>query len=332
MNKVERVRKALKGEAVDRIPYSIWTHFPGIDLDAKSLANSTMEFYREYDLDFIKSMPNGLFSIEDYDCGCDFSEVATGGVAKAVKLAVTEPSDWETIDELDISKGALGRELRSLELLLAELHGEAPVIATVFSPLTTAFKMAGPNLLAHILTNPGKVKKGLDRITACTVRFAERAVEMGCAGIFLASQMAQKDRMTEAAYREFGVPYDLQVLKAVAKDTWFNVMHIHGDEIMFDIFKDYPVQGLSWHVWEAAPSVEEFVAKNTGKSLVAGLRRFMITEGNLPEIAKDVTETIRLTSGRRLLLSPGCEIRAPHDDATFAFIRETIYGPAGRPN
>ncbi len=330
MQKIERVKKALRGEAVDRIPYSIWTHFPITDLDAAGLAKSTMAFYREYDLDFIKSMPNGMFSIEDYDCDCDFSEVPTGGVAKATKLAVTEPSDWEKLSDLDIERGALGRELESLNLIIKEIRGEAPVIATVFSPLTTALKLSGPNLMAHMLTDPEKVKAGLEILTSTTRRFAERAVEMGCAGIFLASQMSQRGKMSEAGYREFGVPYDLRVLDAIQADSWFNVIHIHGDDIMFNILKDYPVQGISWHVWETAPTVGEFVAANTGKCLVGGLRRFKITEGILPEIAKDIRETTRLTGGRRLFLAPGCEIRAPHDAATFEFIKRAVADSASK--
>lgn len=330
MEKIERVKKTLKGEAVDRVPYSIWTHFPIVDLDAAGLAASTIAFYREYNLDFVKSMPNGLFSIEDYDCGCDFSEVPTGGVAKATKLAVSKPSDWENLIDLDVEKGALGRELRSLELILDELKNEAPVIATVFSPLTTALKLSGPNLMSHILTDPQKVKAGLEILASTTRRFAQRAVEMGCAGIFLASQMSQRGMMDETQYGEFGVPYDLAVLEAVKADSWFNIMHIHGDDIMFDLLKSYPVQGISWHVWETAPTVEEFVSANTGKCLVGGLRRFKITEGVMPEIAKDIAETMRLTGGKRLFLAPGCEIRAPHNVAAFEFIRQAITKTASR--
>jgi len=330
MQKIERVKKALRGEAVDRVPYSIWTHFPIVDLDAAGLAKSTMAFYREYDLDFVKSMPNGMFSIEDYDCGCDFSEVPTGGVAKATKLAVTDPSDWEKLSDLDIERGALGRELESLNLIIEEIDGEAPVIATVFSPLTTALKLSGPNLMKHIWTNPEKVKTGLEILTSTTRRFSERAVEMGCAGIFLASQMSQRGMMKEAEYREFGVPYDLEVLEAVKPNSWFNVMHIHGDNIWFDLLKDYPVQGISWHVWETAPTVGEFLAADTGKCLVGGLRRFKITEGILPEIEKDIRETTRLTGGKRLFLAPGCEIRAPYNAAAFEYIKLAITETASK--
>ena len=60
MNKRERVAAALRCETVDRPPYGFWTHLPGIDLDPQRLARETAAFASRYDLDFVKSMPNGL--------------------------------------------------------------------------------------------------------------------------------------------------------------------------------------------------------------------------------------------------------------------------------
>ncbi len=74
MNKMERVRAALRCDTVDRPPYSFWTHFPGIDLDPVRLAQSTITFARELDLDFVKAMPNGQFCTEDWGVVSDFSD------------------------------------------------------------------------------------------------------------------------------------------------------------------------------------------------------------------------------------------------------------------
>jgi uroporphyrinogen decarboxylase len=322
--KTERIRRVLDGELVDRVPFSAWTHFPGIDLDPDRLAEATLAFYRDVDLDFVKSMSNGMFSIEDYGCDCDFSAISEGGVATVTKYAVEAPSDWEKLGDLDIEKGALGRELRSLSRLLDALRGEAPVLATVFSPLTTAQKLSGTLLLEHLRTHPRMVKRGLSTIAACTARFAVRAVELGCAGLYFASQMSQRSQLEEEEYGEFGMPYDLEVLEAVQGGSWFNVTHIHGDDILFGLLKGYPVQGISWHVWETRPSVEEFFAADRAKCIIGGLRRSMITSGNLPELAKNVSEMIRITGGRRLMLAPGCVVRAPYDKETLRYLRRTI--------
>lgn len=322
--KMERIRLTINGEATDRIPYSFWTHFPGADLDALKLAEETYGFYRRLDLDFVKNMSNGMFSIEDWNCICDFSEVASGGVAKVTKYGVEKPEDWSTIDELDITKGALGRELRSLEHLLKMMKGEAPVLVTVFSPLTTAQKLCGAKFLQHMKTDPDKVKTALAVIAASTIRFAARALEVGCAGVYFASQMSTYESLTEKEYIEFGVEFDLQVLNAVKSMSRFNVMHIHGDNIMFDLLKDYPVQGISWHVWETAPSVPEFLEANTNKCIVGGLQRFHITNNLRTELAAEVANMATLTGGRRLILAPGCVIRAPFNWDTLSFIKETI--------
>jgi uroporphyrinogen decarboxylase len=324
MTKMERVSLTIKGEQTDRIPYSFWTHFPGIDLDSQRLAEETYAFYRKLDLDFVKNMSNGMFSIEDWGCDVDFSQVALGGVAKVTKYAVEEASDWLRLGALDIECGALGRELKSLSNLLRLVKGEAPVLVTVFSPLTTAQKLSGARLVQDMKTDPDKVKTALDVITASTIRFALRALELGCAGVYFASQMSTYDSLTEAEYREFGVNYDLRVLQAIQPFSWFNVMHVHGNNIMFNAVKDYPVQGISWHVWETAPLVQEFLSSVKTTCIVGGLQRFRITNNLRTELSEEISTMAKLTGKRRLFLAPGCVIRAPFDWDTLSFIRQAI--------
>ncbi|MEI6874033.1 MAG: uroporphyrinogen decarboxylase family protein [Spirochaetota bacterium] len=327
--KAELVRRVLTGDKVERIPYSLWTHFPGIDLDPERLAETTAGFCREFDLDFVKTMSNGLFSIEDWDCDCDYGEIASGGVAKVTRFAVNEPEDWDRLGPLDLERGALARELSSLRSLLAALGPETPILATVFSPLTTAQKLSGKALRAHLRSDPERVRQGLAVIAESTARFAARAVELGAAGVYFASQMSRQGETTEAEYADFGLPGDLEVLRAVAGAGWFNVMHVHGDDIHFDLLKGYPVQGISWHVWETGPTIEDFLG-STEACVVGGLRRFKITEGDLPALQRDVAETTRLTGGKRLFLAPGCVIRYPYDRATLRFVRDAIFDADSR--
>jgi len=322
--KAERVRRALAGEKNDRIPFSLWTHFPGMDLDPESLADMSYRFYREFNLDFIKNMPNGMFSVEDWGCTCDYSAIPKGGVAEVTGFAVRTVADWDRLTPPDPGKGAMGRELRSLELLLGKLKGEAPVIATIFSPITTAEKLSNVSLGQSMREAPEAFKRGLASIAEVTAGFALKALELGCAGVYFASQVSSTLVVSEDEYREFGIPYDMMVLEALKGKSWFDVMHLHGNDVMFDLLSGYPVQGISWHVWETAPGVQDFVEKCPGKSVVGGLRRFKITDGDLGALEEDISETTRLTGGKRLFLAPGCVVRYPFDKATFAFIRDRI--------
>jgi uroporphyrinogen decarboxylase len=114
MTKLERVRAALRGETPDRPPYGFWTHLPGIDLDPQRLAQATAAFCARYDLDFVKSMPNGLYCVEDWGAVCDYSEIERGGVAKVVSPAIRSTADWATLQHVDIRLGSFGRELTHL--------------------------------------------------------------------------------------------------------------------------------------------------------------------------------------------------------------------------
>ena len=70
------------------------------------------------------------------------------------------------------------------------------------------------------------------------------------------------------------MPYDLQVLEG-ARDGWFNAIHAHGDDIMFDLVKDYPVQVFNWHVWESLPELKEGI-DYTNKCVMAALHVWIL--------------------------------------------------------
>lgn len=311
MSKRERVQAALAGEEVDQLPCSFWTHFPVVDLDPDAIALESVKFARRLDLDFIKTMPNGLFSVEDWGVRGDYSQVASGGVAKATYVIETV-EDWKRIEPLDVHAGALGRELTHFKKLVELTKGEIPVLATAFSPLTIARKLAGERYRRDMQTHPALVRNALAAIATSMASFVREAVRMGCAGVFLASQESNSVALTEDEYEEFGVPFDHAALSG-ARDGWFNVLHMHEQNIMFDRLKTYPVHALNWHIGEAAPSLEHYVAGKNAKPIVGGLRRHAITCGNFAEITQDIASAIAATGGKKLLITPGCVIRHPVD-------------------
>lgn len=187
MTKKERIKAAVSGQTPDQLPYSLWTHMPGIDLDPVLLAEKTYEFYKTYDVDFIKTMNNGMYAIEDFGCEIDYSEVTKGGVAKVVKTPVHKPEDWLSLKVCPVNEGSLHRELTSLKLLLDKVKSEdVPVLFTVFSPVTTADKLSGKQMLSYIRNGYGEqVKKALEVITETTMAVAAEAIRLGADGIFL---------------------------------------------------------------------------------------------------------------------------------------------------
>lgn len=79
------------------MPYSFWTHMPGTDLDPEAISQKTYEFYKKYDFDFVKTMNNGMYAIEDFGCTVDYSEIVKGGVAKVVSTPISCAADWRKL-------------------------------------------------------------------------------------------------------------------------------------------------------------------------------------------------------------------------------------------
>ena len=323
MTKYERVRAALQGAPIDRLPYAFWTHFPLTDLDPDELSAATIDFAQELDLDFVKTMPNGQFCTEDWGAVSDFSEVAKGGVAKVVKAAVTQPEDWLKIGVVDVQKGAFGRELRHLKKVCSALASERPVLATAFSPLTIAQKLAGSAYREHLQSHPEWVTQALANIASTMANFVSAALDTGCCGVFFATQESSTQCVSEETYRQFGIPHDNTVL-AAAQKGWFNVIHMHGEDVMFDLLKEYPVTALNWHIGETEPLLANYAATPGRKPVVGGLRRMALTNGNLDAIKADITAAVAATGGRGLLLGPACVIRHPVDRDILKSVIEEI--------
>ena len=323
MTKRERIRAVVEGREPDKLPYSFWTHLPGIDLDLERLAEETYKFYRTYDVDFIKTMNNGMYAIEDFGCEIDYSEVLKGGVAHVVKTPIHQAEDWYKLSVCPVDKGSLARELKSLALLLEKTKQEdVPVIFTVFSPITTANKLSGGTLRQYLADGHGEaVHHALKIITETTCQVAKRAIELGADGIFFAAQSSTYDFMTAEEYEEYGVPYDMEVLEA-AKDGWMNTIHAHGPNIMLELLKNYPVDVFNWHAWETYPAVDE-ASLVTGKCLMGGLNRTDITQCNRNAIRHQIFECFKMMKGRGQILTPGCVIRYPLDTKMLGFIKTT---------
>lgn len=202
------------------------------------------------------------------------------------------------------------------------VKGEAPIIFTVFSPITTAEKLSKNKFIEHL--NKGydeEIHQALKAISETTQALIKKAIEIGIDGIFFACQTPSYDKISEELYLEFGKPYDIEVLES-ASSLWFNTIHVHGNNIMFDLLRTYPVDVFNWHAWETLPDVDEGIDL-TGKCIMAGLARMDITNKNKNNITNQIYQTIKKTNGRKLILAPGCVIRYPIDSNMFKFIEET---------
>lgn len=320
MNKHEKLKRVLAGEFVGEVPFSFWTHLPEIDREPEKIAQATADLAKKYDLDLVKTMNNGMYATEDYGCVVDYSEVARGGVVRMVETPIQSYEDWAKLPELELATAAvLQRELDYLKRTLDLLDGETPVLMTVFSPITTADKLAKGAIRSYIEQDKeGYLHQALGRIAAVTAELAAEAIKLGAAGVYFASQASSYDILSAQQYAAYGKPYDLQVL-AGANAGWLNAIHAHGDNIMFDLLRDYPVQLFNWHVWESLPEPRE-AQVYTGKTILGGLNRMDVTNERFNELQHQIYRVLTETEGKQVILTPGCVIRHPFSDDTIDYI------------
>jgi uroporphyrinogen decarboxylase len=310
-----RIEAAIAGAPADRVPVALWRHFPLDDQDPGRLAALTLQYQRAWDCDLVKFMPSGTYGVEDWGAKSVYEPVFNG--ARTITMpGVRRAEDWLRLPRLDPTKGVLGAQNDALARAAGELHGSVPILQTVFSPLTTARKLAGEALLDQLRSEPEAVEAGLRVITDTTIAFAEEALKAGAHGLFFATQLATTEVLTEEEYRRFGMRFDLEFFGSIRKKTRLNMLHIHGENILFDLLAGYPVEMINWHDRLTAPTLQAALGKFKG-AVVGGLEeRELLVSGGEAAVRAQVRDAIAQTGGRRLVVGPGCvaAIAAPEQN------------------
>lgn len=301
----ERVEACIAGEELDRPPIALWRHFPVDDQSPRSLAQATIDYQRRYDFDIVKVSPSSSFCLKDWGAKDEW-QGASEGTREYTYRVIQHPDDWQRLPILDPRQGFLASQIECLRTIVGEFGEEVPVIQTVFSPLAQAKNLVGAqNLLVHARRFPQALQAGLNTITESIKRFIEAVYQTGADGIFYAVQHAQYSIFTQQEYDQFGRVNDLLALEP-AKNMKLNMLHLHGTQIMFDLFLDYPVAIINWHDRETDPSLAQAKRLFHGV-LCGGIQRFeTMVLGNPEKVTAEAREAIRETGGKRFILGTGC--------------------------
>ena len=304
MSKRARLEATFAGMETDRPAVALWRHWPIDDLRGDELARATITFQKTYDYDFIKVTPNSNYCVAGYGAETSWRGNEEGTYQWGRRV-IQEPEDWMKLKPLEPRAGLQGEVLEANRRIGKEFVDEVPFIQTIFNPLSQAKNLAGGRLIADLRQHPDAVKAGLAAITESIVRFIDALKSTGAAGIFLAMQHASYDLLTEAEYREFGRPLDLQILQAT-EGMWFRLIHLHGTNVMFDMATDYPAELINWHDTETPPTLAEAMAR-TDKALCGGLRQWETMLRGTPEsIQAEADAALVATGGKRFVLGTGC--------------------------
>lgn len=304
MTSWERVKAALRGEEVDRVPVALWRHFPVEDLQADTLAVAHLKWQASYNFDLLKLTPRSGYAAEAWGWRATawYDEY---GVARPLDVGVRHAEEWRRLPVVSPQHRPLAEQVEAVNLLSTHLRGSVPLVQTVFSPLTIARKLSGSDFGEQLRGYPDWVEEGLAAIAESTASFARACMDAGADGIFFATQLASYRELSPEEYARFGRPYDLRVLKAVSGVDLL-ILHLHGEDLMFESLLDYPVNAINWHNRRTAPSLEE-ARSLTGKCLLGGLdERFTLLHGSTAEVEAEAVDAISRMQARGFILAPGC--------------------------
>lgn len=305
-DKRSRLEAAVAGEQLDTPPIALWRHFPGDDQDARALAEATIQFQRTWDFDFVKVSPSSNYCTADWGVRSRW-EGNQEGTRRYLERRVRRPEDYETLEALDVRAGELGKMLRALTHINEGVPDGTPFIMTVFSPLTIVRYLRGDEYVTDLRRYPDQVLHALAVVTGVYERFVDAVLATGAAGIFLAVQPASFRIMSEEEYHRFGEPFDRRILEAASRG-WFNLLHVHGDDVMWDLMATYPVHAINWHDRQTKPTLAE-ARPNFAGALVGGIKQWeTLLQGDPAAVRAEVDDARRQVADTGLIIGAGCVI------------------------
>ncbi len=323
MSKRERIAAALKGDPVDRVPISAWGHYPSDPRRAEYLVREAVKFQNEFDWDFAKLMPTGMYPAEALGAKTRYEAVPFGTTRLAEPL-VRQAGDWASLPLIGpANNDVLADIVEGARLSRQRLPGDIPVLQSVFSPLTIANKCVGDSLPLYLRLHPKELHAGLEIITEGTVRLVKALMQTGIDGIFFATQDASRDVLSDSEFLEFGKPYDLRVLREV-QGAFFNMLHVCRTNIMSELVADYPLHAINWEAAHQYPSLME-AAEVWRQCRVGGIdRKGVLAKGTVEQIKSEVKNAVAQTEGRHIIVTPDCSLPLPRPERNLHAARQAV--------
>jgi len=281
----ERVDRALKGEDVDRAPFSFWHHFLDADKPGEEHAHSTLEFHEKFHTDLVKVM-------SDYP--------------------YPKPkAEWYMLRE---EKNPFPRQIVALEKIRDGLGGQAYFVETMFNPWKVAENLSSVDEVRKLQQEkPQTLLDALEVIARSEANHARRSIQAGAAGVFIAIANANDGYQTQADYAKFSEPFDKMVLEAV-KTAPLNVLHLHGDKVYLDRFyKGWAATAINYSAHGTRVPIAQVRAKYSGV-ILGGLDEVNYRKLTRLDLKRQWVDAMK-AAGPKFILTPGCSVPNDSTDA-----------------
>ncbi len=327
MSHRERVLTAIKGQAVDRPPVSMWRHYFSQERSAEDLAGAMLAHQRQFDWDFMKVNPRASYHAEPWGLKARYS----GNSAPAVTShPVKAEADWERITAVPMSHPVFREQLRALELIGEGLKGRVPFLATVFTPVSIASRLISSedDFIEALRANSPALYSAMEAVTDTFTAYAKAALDRGASGLFYATTgFATTDRMNVTDYRRFVRPWDLKLLDALPVHE-FTLLHVCRDNNMLRDFASYPVHAVNWDVYgKNNLNLTQGKAVLQGKAVVGGIPKDgMLLRASPAQMYGHVHGIAAAMGIQGRMVAPGCTYAPDAQTGNIDAVRRAVDG------
>ncbi len=306
-------------------------HFPEIDDDVEALARATIDFYERYDLDWIKVTPRMASAIEDWGAVLGGYHPARGFYFIAERT-VTTADDWRRLPYIPPDAPSQRRQLELTRMIRAMAGPEVPILATLFAPsMMAGFVADDATFIEHLRTEPDALAAGMTTIAQTIADFGFACLENGADGLFYSIKYASGRLIGEAEYAPLDERYDRPVAAALHAKSRLTMLHLHGGELAFDRFADFPAHAINWYDRVDGPQLDRARARIPNRTLCGGIdHERTLVIGTPAEVAYEIADAVAETGGRHFLLGPGCTVPVVATPENLAAVRDTVAATARR--
>jgi uroporphyrinogen decarboxylase len=302
----ERVDRALRGEDLDRPPFTFYHHYkrPTAQLEAQD----HLDFHRTYNTDIVKVM-------NDFD----YPQSTTG--------------KWFELKPLE---SPFPDQLATLKLVRDGLNGDAYFIDTIYGPYMTAmilfqsqpqFAKLGKSeeiqdeqiksLHDFQQQNPDGWHTALEAITQSTINHIRHIKAIGASGALVSVFNAESKFGSVEDYQRYTRPYDKRVFDSLA-DTKLTVLHLHYLERAYlDQFRDFNPPVIQYSVKTSGIPISE-VRDKYSQPIAGGVDEIGYEKLTVEEMRQQWTES-RKAAGAKYIAAPGCSV--PNDSTPEELMR-----------
>lgn len=296
----ERVDRALRGQDVDRPPFTFYHHYkrPTPQLEAQD----HLDLHRAYNTDIVKVM-------NDFD------------------YPKSTTKNWYELKPLD---SPYPDQLTTLKLVRDGLNGDAYFVDTLYGPYMTAMILyqSQPqfanlpktdetkdeqirSLREFQRANPDAWHSALNAITQSTINHIQQAKDIGASGTLVSVFNAETKFGSVDEYQKYTQPYDKRIFEALA-DTKLTILHLHYLERPYlKLFEDFKAPVIQYSIKTSGIPISE-VRKHYAQPLFGGVDEIDYRKLTVSQIHAQWIQA-REQAGAKYIAAPGCSIP---DDTT----------------